>query len=576
MTRFKLSELDVLNECPAEGASEWLTGAEDSVTFLKSNAENDELVIYASAKSLLIHGVLAPTSKVTPPDGQDLQHGHFPGTDDCWSIQRVWGGGQGHRMYLEPPLGSCSSKSFEGGEKLIYRRSFLGVQQGATPIELSQKLVHSLALYFVPERKAYCRLDDRGEIEDVIKLFQRETTDVWGRFDVVTILRKDLDKFMALSETSLVLRFDFTRVRWGSFGGWGVIEHYERQETDLFYHGGTDGQGSFVNGALILRPKVTVDELVQAWKDEEDPKNRKYATFKIYDRKNSSNVETSCAPEFLSNYFQKSDLPWEISPAFFRPEVLLRFKADPEKFTFEDRSITCRNTWHLKSFDINETGQVHAYIGDLAHLPYEEQLYWQSFNEWPQGSISERAHQTDILGEWNTAYDPLNALKITIQELDKSPPRWWKPRGEALSNATRYPVTDSPKEWADEILALDQFLVEGFLDKPLRALAATVDCKLNADWKGLKIIQEILIKKGWSESEAKAIVSPMQRLHGLRTEIKGHATTDKKRNAEIEARTKYGSFRSHFTQLVADCDTSLNKIISAFDENSNVPEKNGS
>jgi hypothetical protein len=135
-----------------------------------------------------------------------------------------------------------------------------------------------------------------------------------------------MDRFMALSETSLVLRFDFTRVRWGSFGGWGEIEHYEKNEPDLFYHGGQDGQGSFANGAIIVRPKVTVDELVQEWKDEEDPKKRQYAKFKIYDRKNKANVETSCAPEYRSNYFQKSDLPWDVSPAFFRPEVLLRFK----------------------------------------------------------------------------------------------------------------------------------------------------------------------------------------------------------------------------------------------------------
>jgi hypothetical protein len=564
MTRFKQSELEALNKCPDESASEWLIGAEDSVTYLKVNAENDELVIYASAKSVLIHGVLAPTSKVSPPDEHDLQHGHFPATDDCWAIQRVWGGGQGHRMYLEPPLGSCGTKSFEGSEKLIYRRSFSGVQQGSTPIELSQKLVHSLDLYFVPERKAYCRLDHRGEIEDVIKIIQRESADGWGSFDAVTILRKDLDKFMALSETSLVLRFDFTRVRWGSFGGWGKIGHYERHETDLFYHGGTDGQGSFVNGALILRPKITVDELVQTWKDEEDPKKRKYAIFKIYDRKNKANVETSCAPEFLSNYFQKTDLPWEVSPAFFRPEVLLRFKADPERFTLEDRSITCRNAWHLKTFDINEAGQVHSYIGYLADLPYEEQIYWQSFNEWPQGSISERAHQTDILGEFNTAYDPLNALKNTIRKLDKSPPEWWNPRGEVLSDATRYPATDSPKEWADEILALDQLLVEGFLVDPLRLRADVAGRKLERDWASLKVMQEVLIAKGLSQSEAKTVVAPMRRVHDLRTILKGHASTDKRRNAEIEARTKYGSFRLHFTQLAADCDKALNEVLSAF------------
>ncbi len=563
MKLFKKAELEALAECPKKDTGEWLNSAEDSVSYLKVNAENDELVIYASAKSVLIHGVLALTSKVTPPDGHDLVHGSIPMPDNCWIIQRAWGGGQGHRMYLEPPL--SDSKSFEGGEKLIYRRSFDGVQQGPTPIELSQKLVHSLDLYFVPERKAYCRLDQRGEIEDVIRVIQRKSADAWEGLDVVTILRKDLDKFMALSETSLVLKFDFTRVRWGSFSGWGEIEHYERSEPDLFYQGGKDGQGSFAYGAIIIRPKVTVDELVQAWKDEDNPQKRQYAKFKIYDRKNKTNVETSCAPEFLSNYFQKSDLPWEVSPAFFRPEVMLRFKADPERFTLEDRSITCRNAWHLKTYDINEAGLVHTYIGYLADLPYEEQLYWQSFNVWPQGTISERAYQTDILGEWSTVHDPLNALKHTISKLDKSPPEWWKPRGEALSDATRYPVTDSPKEWADEILALDQLLIEGFLGKPLQMLAEAAGRKLDPKWGPLKVMQEVLVAKGRSETDAKAAVEPMQRIHGLRTVVRGHATTDKRRKAEIEARTEYGSFRSHFTQLAEECDKALNEVLSAFD-----------
>ena len=54
-------------------------------------------------------------------------------------------------------------------------------------------------------------------------------------------------------------------------------------------------------------------------------------------------------------------------------------------------------------------------------------------------------------------------------------------------------------------------------------------------------------------------------VHGLRTEIKGHATTDRKKQAEVDARTKHGSFRAHFTKMAADCDKALNEILSAFD-----------
>jgi len=51
----------------------------------------------------------------------------------------------------------------------------------------------------------------------------------------------------------------------------------------------------------------------------------------------------------------------------------------------------------------------------------------------------------------------------------------------------------------------------------------------------------------------------------LRTIVKGHATADKKKAAEVEARTKHGNFRAHFTKMTADCDESLNEILSAFE-----------
>jgi hypothetical protein len=566
MKPFKLTELKKINELSNDDSQSWLVNAESSVDFLRLNIESDEVVMYASGSSVLIHGVLAPTAKVTPPDSKDLQDSNIPMPDDSWRIQQVWGGGKGHRMYLEAPL-SSSSKSFQGGEKLIFRRSLNGVTQGPSTLELSQKLVHSLDLHYVPERTAYCRLDTRGNIEDVIKVTQLNKGSTWEYLNVVTIRRKDLDAYMALSDTCLVLRFDFTRVRWGSFGGWGELNRYSREQNDLFYHGGTDGQGSYCNGAFVVRSGVTVDELVQAWKDEESNTNRLYAKFKIYDRKNNVNVETSCAAEFISNYFQKSELPWEISPAFFRPEVLHRFKADPEKYTFEDRSISCRNAWYLKTYDINEAGQVHTYIGYLAKLPYEEQLYWQAFNEWPKGPISARAHQTDIVGDWHREYEPLSTLKNTISLMDKSSPSWWKPRGEALSNAVRYPATDSVKEWGDEILALDQYLVEGFLLKPLREIAEAGNRPIEQNWAPLRVLQEVLSGKGCTEDEAKSLVLPMQRLHALRTEVRGHATTDKKKKAESAARTTFGTLRAHFTQLVTDCDKALSEVLCRLDVN---------
>ena len=62
---------------------------------------------------------------------------------------------------------------------------------------------------------------------------------------------------------------------------------------------------------MVVRSKVPLEQLIEEWKEESNPTKREYATFKILDRKNRGEVETSCGPEFLSNDFQKSDLPWE-------------------------------------------------------------------------------------------------------------------------------------------------------------------------------------------------------------------------------------------------------------------------
>jgi len=564
MQRFDEKAFREIARAPEIGKTEWLLRAEDSIAFLKSNAHRDEIVIYASADAVLIHGVLARTEKVTPADQADLLNVNVM-LDDSWCIQRAWGGGEGHRIYLEPPLSDPGCKSLVGGEKLIFRRSFTGVAEGPAPLEVSQKLVHSLDLHWVEERSAYCRLDERGDIQDVIRVIRPKGPEAQEREIVVTILIKDLATYMALAGMSLVLKFDFTRFEPQAFGGWNNDCRVQKTSAqDLFYALGLSANASYVNGCMILRPAVTVDDLVQEWKDEEDPKNKRYATFKIQDWKNKSLVETSCAPESLSNYFQQSDKPFEISPAFFRPEVLTRFKNDPEKYDLQDRSISCRNAWYLKTYDINEAGQVHTYIGYLANLPYEEQCYWQSFNEWPKGPISARAYENDFLGNWSSEYDPLRALKHKIHQLDEDPPAWWSPRGEELSDAARCPATDSVSEWGDEILALDQLLIEGFLLKPLQRLANDAGRPVDKQWKPLRLLQDCLEGKGRSADEARAVMEPLTKLHTLRNHLKGHGATNERKAAQKRARSDYGTLRVHFMALTAECDKALATILQAF------------
>ena len=559
--RFNSAALKSIFQAPASGEADWLTAAEDAVTFLKDNAEGEEVVIYATGSVGLFHAVLAPAKQVTPADHEDLDN-YFVQPDESWSIQKSYGGGEGHRVYLEAPLES--GKSLAGGEKLIFRRTFHGVQKGVSPVELSQKLIHALDLHFVAERNAYCRLDDRGDIEDVVRVIRAELDQGRESVSAVTILAKDLSTYMALVDMALVYFFSFTRFKSGSFQGWDGQSRFDHRAPDLFYRGGNIEDASYVSGRMIVRSAISLEQLIDEFREETHPtKKKEYASYKIFDRKNSVEVETSCAPEFLSNYFEKSELPWEISPAFFRPEVLHRFKSDPEKYSLEDRTISCRNAWYLKGYDINDAGQVHAYIGDLADLPIDEQRYWQSFNEWPKGEISKRAYENDILGRFSSEYDPLYLLKHKIGKLNVVPFEWWLPRSEAHMDAARYPATDSTFEWANEILALDQILVEGFQIKPLRKLLEANGGKVQSGWAPLRVISEILVVSGRTVDQAKGVLQPLAKVHALRNTLKAHSSVEEKDKEERMARTDHGTLRAHFKDLAGKCDKSFDAILLA-------------
>lgn len=565
MRRFEAKDLIALATAPMNPDDHWYVDAEQASQYLVTNAHADETVIYASAPAVLIVGALVPTVNVTPVDGDALQNTSLC-TDAAWKIQKSWSAAEGYRVYLEPPFPNDRVSALSGGETLVTRRYFSGVHKGPAPIEVSQKLVHCLDIHYIPERNAYCSLDGNGDIEDVIRIMTLPIDEQLEGREVVTILRKDLDIYMAVADLALVIKFDFTRTVRGSFSGWNDLSRYHRDGEDLFYHGGSAARASFMHGAMVVRSQTTLAEQEEAWcRDFEGDPDREYAVFKIYDRKNDRNVETSASPLHIVSYFEQSDLPWQISPAFFRPEVLQRFKADPEKYTLEDRSISCRGAWHIKSYDINEAGQVHVYIGDLAKLPIAEQNYWKTFNEWPKSSISARAHRTDIEGQWCTTYDPLTSLRNKVRALDKASPEWWNRRGDALMDSVLAPATDSPKEWGDEILALDQLLVEGFLDKPLRKIAQEKGREVESVWRSLKLLHEILLGSTLSEEAAKQLLAPMKKLHELRNEIRGHATHEKKEVAIREARATHGNFRAHFFHIAEGCDQALIGVLKALE-----------
>ncbi|RSU53987.1 hypothetical protein [Sphingomonas sp. S-NIH.Pt15_0812] len=547
---------------PPEAEDEhWLEHAAEGVDFIVRNGRSEEIILYTGVGQAYVHAVLAPLANVTPADGADLQRAHI-GADNSWALEHVSGGGQPDRMYLSTPLDSPGCKSLVGGEQLVFRRSFAGVDRGLVRTELSQPLIQALDLYWMEEERAFCRLNEDGDVEPIVRIYDLSKRSGEAQDVLVTIDAHQLHRYMAVTEMALVVKFDFTRYRSGSFTGWHDPSRSEVNEPDLFHHGGVQSNSSFVNGVHIVRPALTKDMMIQKSRAHWSDAGKQYATFIAQDWKNERIAEVSCAPSALASYFESdSSLPFQTTPAFFKPDVLHRYKADPEKYQLDHRAIRSRAGWSLKTYDVNEAGQVHTYLCYLGNLPYNEQIYWKSFNEQPKAPISERAFETDFEGSFSSMPDPLVSLKYEVAKLDKSPPDYWQPRDGSLAEALHYPLTASSEEWATAILVLDQLVVEGFVQKALRLRLDAAGRGYDKQWGSLRLLQEVLVTTGYLEDEAKDQMEPLKHLHYLRSKVKGHAAATEKANLIKRAKADQGSLPAHFRWLVAGVQETFDRIV---------------
>jgi hypothetical protein len=287
---------------------------------------------------------------------------------------------------------------------------------------------------------------------------------------------------------------------------------------------------------------------------------RRYAAFIALDFKNGVIRKCSCDPRKLASYFVTSPLPFETTPAFFRPEVLLRYKADPDKYLLSEHSITCRNAWSLETYGINDAGQVHSYLIYLSRLPYSEQVYWQSFNERPRAPLAEATYRRDFLGEFVSDNNPLHELKRELRELGDVAPALWKCKDQRLFTRVHLPVTSGEAEWSGEIFELAKLMNEGFETGYLRTKAVEAGIAGTEKLQAIGLIERLLRKAGWQEDAIEPIVEPLKEVQLLRSKLKGHASGASTRRIVADILRRHESYGNHFKSLAKASAASVRRV----------------
>ncbi|HEX5036670.1 MAG TPA: hypothetical protein VFX30_05890 [bacterium] len=538
----------------SEKALEKWHSHDDSLTFLKNSA-NDDTAIYISAPSFFIYSLIVPLDRVTGDYVEDILQ---------WNFSASQGYGYGYRLdpvepYLCQPMEHTGSKILDDSSPIVFLRETPFEKELSTYVEINQQISHLLGIHWLSEMKAWCKLNDLGETIPIAYNIRE------GDVLCCTLQRSELDFYLFLSKSCLVRVFDISRSE-----DWTVFDYSEAkkqriadQENEIFAthgicYGKNDGKPrvSLLRGFQILRCGVPSQTMLLKLQGKE-PKS--YETFVICDWKNKRVIEWTSDPNQHGNYFVESDLPHALSPAFFKPDVLLRYKQDPKRYTIGERRIECKWAWSLQ-YDINDEGQVHVYIGDLAHLPYQEQLYWKSFNEKPREGISKRAFKTDFQGSWDLDYDPLRSLKEILSRFpDKddgnNPLPVWKiptlPETRDLRYLS-YVVTESRKEWEDQVSTLAQILVEGLNEGLIKKLADKYGCRdKEKKLKSGKLLAKILETMGVPAVDIETITKPLAELWALRSSLVSHA-------GKIDLPTT--DLKQHFRRLIQECDRAMRKL----------------
>jgi hypothetical protein len=136
------------------------------VDYLEDEAKEDYIIIYASLPHTFIHSVFIPSVQPSEELLKDLQKWSY-NPYSSWSLTC-----SSDDAWIEPPLFSSGSEALSAGEQIVFGRSFEGINNNQSYYELNQKLSHVLDIHFVPERRAWCKLDDHGDMVDVFKVVE--------------------------------------------------------------------------------------------------------------------------------------------------------------------------------------------------------------------------------------------------------------------------------------------------------------------------------------------------------------------------------------------------------------------
>jgi len=307
--------------------------------------------------------------------------------------------------------------------------------------------------------------------------------------------------------------------------------------------------------------------------DQRARKPENYQEFIIATQPTGESIRHACDPDALANTFSANpDAPHYLTPVFFRPEVLAKYYADPEKYEVEDGQVRCLGTWSIR-IDNDHEDYVVAWLGDLGRdLSENERSYWISYNIPPLGRKISKTNYTRSIRGWFA--NPRKAdlafkLEYRIFRDDFARAMGWDFFLE-LHDADQYcfrslhaPLTENGAEFDDNLINLTKLLVDSLNESEIaKRLTSSV-----ADEKGITKLKRYFEENNLPDGLPH--IEFLRKLQELRSTSAAHRKGKKFERALVGLGLEDVGYKQVFNHLLAQARGFVAFLRTAF----NVPDR---
>ena len=377
-------------------------------------------------------------------------------------------------------------------EPFVFKQGYLCDRGGA--YEISQSFARYHDLVFDCEKRAHVNCEG----EEIVR-FERPH---------MHVRRDALQDYLAAREMVLVLYYEHHRRLDASVAevfGEERIESIPKSKdanyaiTVTNWNGGSFSQ--FL-GKKIVRPYPKPRHRYYALVADDQ---EKYATYDCLE--NGERAEKSCDVES-----GRRPGPF-CTQVFFRKEVLSKYH-DLSRYTVRNSVVWHHDLWKL---DFGQNGDiVHAWLGDLGRIPYDEQLHWKEHNVMPRGGMEANFVRRQVLGKPAESRSGCEVLLDLRSKTNEDFKRRFK-FGLFKELPDRGPIglhdlaSNEEREFREQILNMSKVFVES-----LNAADLARETGQRADGDPIEILRQFLAKAGLEPERAKEIADAFRTVRNLR------------------------------------------------------------